>query len=73
MRAGCSAAELAPSPGRINHLLAAVRECYKHPVVNGAPEPSVLVFPYEADTYRHLPTELRPEGSAPRTPQNVLR
>ena len=50
------------SPGRINHLLAAVRECYKHAVANGAVEPAVLAFLYEVGDDRHLPAELRPEG-----------
>lgn len=66
----------ARSPGRINHLLAAVRECYKHAVANGALEPSVLVFLYEVGDDRHLPAELRPEGSGLRyraRPRHVQR
>src|SRR5437016_1802125 len=41
----------------------AVRECCKHAVANGAVEPSVLAFLYEGSDDRHLPAELRPEGS----------
>ena len=64
------------SPGRINHLLAAVRECYKHAVANGALEPSVLAFLYEVGDDRHLPAELHPEGSGLRyraRPRHVQR
>jgi integrase/recombinase XerD len=64
------------SPGRINHLLAAVRECYKHAAANGAVEPSVLAFLYEVGDDRHLPAELRPEGSGLRyraRPRHVQR
>ena len=64
------------SPGRINHLLAAVRECCKHAVANGAVEPSVLAFLYEVGDDRHLPAELRPEGSGLRyraRPRHVQR
>jgi len=64
------------SPGRINHLLAAVRECYKHAVANGELEPSVLAFLYEVSDDRHLPAELRPEGSGLRyraRPRHVQR
>jgi integrase/recombinase XerD len=64
------------SPGRINHLLAAVRECYKHAVANGAVEPAVLAFLYEVGDDRHLPAELRPEGSGLRyraRPRHVQR
>ena len=64
------------SPGRINHLLAAVRECCKHAVANGAVEPSVLAFLYEIGDDRHLPAELRPEGSGLRyraRPRHVQR
>ena len=59
------------SPGRINHLLAAVRECYKHAVANGAVESSVLAFLYEVGDDRHLPAELRPEGSGLPTPPPI--
>jgi integrase/recombinase XerD len=64
------------SPERINHLLAAVRECCKHAVANGAVEPSVLAFLYEVSDDRHLPAELRPEGSGLRyraRPRHVQR
>ncbi len=64
------------SAGRINHLLAAVRECYKHAVANGTLEVSVLTFLYEVGDDRHLPAELRPEGSGLRyraRPRHVQR
>jgi integrase/recombinase XerD len=64
------------SPGRINHLLAAVRECFTHAVASGAVEPSVLAFLYEVGDDRHLPAELRPEGSGLRyraRPRHVQR
>jgi site-specific recombinase XerD len=64
------------SPGRINHLLAAVRECYKHAVANGMLEAAVLAFLYEVGDDRHLPAELRPEGSGLRyraRPRHVQR
>lgn len=50
------------SPGRINHLLAAVRELYKHAVADGAMDASVLVWLFEVGDDRYLPAELRPEG-----------
>ena len=53
----------ARSPGRINHLLAAVREFYKHAVADGVLDASVLALLYEVGDDRHLPAELRPEGS----------
>jgi integrase/recombinase XerD len=64
------------SPGRVNHLLAAVRELYKHAAANGALEASVLAFLYEVGDDRHLPAELRPEGSGLRyraRPRHVQR
>lgn len=51
------------SPGRVNHVLAAVRELYKHAVANGHLDASVLSFLYEVGDNRYLPAELRPEGS----------
>ena len=53
----------ARSPGRINHVLAAVREPDKHAVAEGTLEASVLALLYEVGDDRHLPAELRPEGS----------
>jgi integrase/recombinase XerD len=64
------------SPGRINHLLAAVRELYKHAVADGALDASVLTLLYEVGDDRHLPAELRPEGSGLRyraRPRHVQR
>jgi site-specific recombinase XerD len=49
--------------GRINHLLAAVRELYKHGVADGTLDASVLTLLYEVGDDRYLPAELRPEGS----------
>jgi site-specific recombinase XerD len=63
-------------PGRVNHVLAAVRELYKHAVANGAIEPSVLTFLYEVGDDRHLPADLKPEGSGLRyraRPRHVQR
>jgi len=54
------------SPGRINHLLAVVRELYKHAAADGSLDASVLAALYEVGDDRHLPAELRPEGSGPR-------
>ncbi len=51
------------SPGRINHVLAAVRELAKHAVATGTLDSSVLTVLYEVSDDRHLPAELRPEGS----------
>src|SRR5207245_6817362 len=51
------------SGGRINHVLAAVRELYKHAVADGTIDASVLAALYEIGDDRHLPAELRPEGS----------
>lgn len=64
------------SPGRINHLLAAVREFYKHAVADGTLDASVLAFLYEVGDYRHLPAELRSERSGLRyraRPRHVQR
>ncbi|EQD59298.1 XerC/XerD family integrase/recombinase, partial [mine drainage metagenome] len=51
------------SAGRINHVLAAVRELYKHAVAEHTLDASVLTLLYEVGDDRHLPAELRPEGS----------
>jgi site-specific recombinase XerD len=64
------------SPGRINYLLAAVREFYKHAVADGAVDAAVLAALYEVGDDRHLPAELRPEGSGLRyraRPRHVQR
>ena len=64
------------SAGRINHVLAAVRELYKHAVANGTVDASVLGLLYEVGDDRHLPAELRPEGSGLRyraRPRHVQR
>jgi site-specific recombinase XerD len=64
------------SAGRINHLLAAVRELYRHAVAEGVVDPSVLTALYEVGDDRHLPAELKPEGSGLRyraRPRHVQR
>lgn len=53
----------ARSPGRINQILAAVRELYKHAVANDGLDACVLAFLYEVGDDRYLPADLRPEGS----------
>lgn len=66
----------ARSAGRINHVLAAVREFYKHAVADGTVDASVLTFLYEIGDDRYLPAELRPEGSGLRyraRPRHVQR
>jgi site-specific recombinase XerD len=66
----------ARSAGRINHVLAAVRELYKHAVADGTVDGSVLAVLYEAGDDRYLPAELRPEGSGLRyrtRPRHVQR
>ncbi len=49
----------APGPGRINHVLAVVREFFKHAVAAGALDGEVLAALYEIADDRHLPAELR--------------
>lgn len=64
------------SAGRINHVLAAVRELYKHAVADSTVDASVLALLYEIGDDRHLPAELRPEGSGLRyraRPRHVQR
>ena len=64
------------SPGRINHVLAAVRELYMHAVADRALDASVLALLFEVGDDRHLPAELRPEGSGLRylaRPRHVQR
>ena len=63
-------------PGRINHVLAAVRELYKHAVADRALDASVLTLLFEVGDDRYLPAELRPEGSGLRylaRPRHVQR
>jgi integrase/recombinase XerD len=64
------------SPGRINHILAAVRELYKHAVADRALSASVLALLFEVGDDRHMPADLRPEGSGLRylaRPRHVQR
>jgi len=64
------------SPGRLHHVLAAVRELYKHAVADGTLQASVLACLYEVGDDRYLPAELRPEGSGLRyraRPRHVQR
>jgi site-specific recombinase XerD len=64
------------SPGRINHVLGAVRELYKHAVADRALDAPVLALLFEAGDDRYLPAELRPEGSGLRyvaRPRHVQR
>jgi len=66
----------ARSPGRINQILAAVRELYKHAVANDGLDACVLAFLYEVGDDRYLPADLRPEGSGLRyvaRPRHVQR
>jgi site-specific recombinase XerD len=66
----------ARSPGRINQILAAVRELYKHAVANDGLDAGVLAFLYEVGDDRYLPADLRPEGSGLRyvaRPRHVQR
>jgi len=63
-------------PARINHVLAVVREFYKHAVGDGALDPCVLGSLFEVGDDRFLPAELRPEGSGLRyraRPRHRLR
>ena len=63
-------------PGRINHVLAAVRELYKHAVADRALDASVLTLLFEVGDDRYLPAELRLEGSGLRylaRPRHVQR
>jgi integrase/recombinase XerD len=50
-----------PGPNRINHILAVVREFFKHAVAARAVDGEVLAALYEVADDRHLPTELRDE------------
>jgi site-specific recombinase XerD len=65
-----------PGPARINHVLAVVREFFKHAVADGTVDGSVLAALYEVADDRFLPAELRPEGSGLRyraRPRHRLR
>lgn len=53
----------ARSAGRINHVLAAVRELAKHAVATETLDGSILALLYEVADDRHLPADLRPEGA----------
>jgi integrase/recombinase XerD len=48
-----------PGPGRINHVLAVVREFFKHAVAARVVDGEVLAALYEVADDRHLPAELR--------------
>lgn len=52
-----------PGGERINHVLAVVREFFKHAVAAGAVDSEVLAALYEVGDDRFLPAELRPEGA----------
>jgi len=63
-------------PGRINHVLAAVREFYCHALASGGVDSSVLGLLYEVSDDRYLPAELKLEGSGLRyraRPRHVQR
>jgi site-specific recombinase XerD len=65
-----------PGAARINHVLAVVREFFKHAVADGAVNGAVLVALYEVGDDRFLPAELRPEGAGLRyraRPRHRLR
>lgn len=65
-----------PSAARINHVLAVIREFFKHAAAAGAVEGRVLTALYEIADDRHLPAELRPEGGGLRyraRPRHHLR
>jgi site-specific recombinase XerD len=64
------------SPGRVNHVLAVVREFYKHLVGQGRVNASVLSALFEVGDDRFLPAELRAEDGALRyrlRPRHQLR
>lgn len=65
-----------PGPARINHVLAVVREFFKHAAAAKAVNGEVLAALYEVADDRHLPAELRPEGGGLRyraRPRHRLR
>lgn len=51
-----------PGPARVNHVLAVVREFYKHAAAVRDVDGAVLGALYEVADDRFLPAELRPEG-----------
>lgn len=62
--------------GRINHVLAVVREFVKHQVAHGALDARVLAALYEVGDDRYLPAELRAEDGGLRyraRPRHKLR
>lgn len=65
-----------PGAARINHVLAVVREFFKHAVAAGAVDGSVLAALYEVVDDRHLPAELRDDSGGLRyraRPRHKLR
>ncbi len=65
-----------PGAARVNHMLAVVREFFKHAVAAGAVDGSVLAALYEVADDRFLPAELRAEGGGLRyraRPRHRLR
>jgi integrase/recombinase XerD len=63
-------------PGRINHVLAAVREFYCHALACGGVDAAVLGLLFEVSDDRYLPAELKGEGSGLRyraRPRHVQR
>lgn len=64
------------SAGRINHILAVVREFYKHAVAHRSVDSSVIAALYEVGDDRYLPAELRADDGALRyrvRPRHQLR
>ena len=64
------------SAGRINHVLAVVREFYKHAAAHRSVDASVIAALYEVGDDRFLPAELRGEDGALRyrvRPRHALR
>ena len=65
-----------PGAARVNHVLAVVREFFKHAAAAGVVGGGVLVALYEVADDRHLPAELRSEGGGLRyraRPRHRLR
>lgn len=65
-----------PGPGRINHVLAVVREFFKHAVAARVVDGDVLSALYEVADDRHLPAELRGDAGGLRyraRPRHRLR
>jgi integrase/recombinase XerD len=63
-------------PARINQVLAAVRELYRHAVAGGGLDAAVLASLFEVDDDRWLPAELKREGAGLRylaRPRHVQR